>query len=466
MGKFLCAGALFGVLFSVFSVNVALAGAQSCQIREDGRCNNKDEYLSIPGMRGCYICERGECITGDLVAATSAALDKESYKNYMFRCQLGSNDKWIPEKIPACTQAEYRRLCPDGNSKEVIINLNTGKPLFNDNSSQAVVGAQPCMGCVCISGYTAVDGKCISDADIAAGNQCTSVGGTWTGSECTCDKKKNIAQSTNGKSCVCISSDYEPDGVNGCKKTAAAIAADQQRQQDADNRSRKEACVNSGGVWTGSACTCDASKNLRVQNNVCVCLDDENYKRSGDRCVLTDAAALRQKCESATGAYWDGVSCQCYEPNYSFNGTVCREDPTITECKSINGARWANGACVCNQSGYVPNYQTKQCEKSAATLQAEQAVAAQQKIDQASATLQSITDGLRVNKWRNEEGKFNTSRLLSDSIAGVVLGTAGGLITSSVVKKSQVSDGFEDMQCTVGGQVVAGWGDEFRVGIQ
>ena len=87
-------------------------------------------------------------------------------------------------------------------------------------------------------------------------------------------------------------------------------------------------------------------------------------------------------------------------------------------------------------------------------------------ITTASATLQSITDGLRVNKWRNEEGKFNTSRLLSDSIAGVVLGTAGGLITSSVVKKSQVSDGFEDMQCTVGGQVVAGWGDEFRVGIQ
>ena len=91
---------------------------------------------------------------------------------------------------------------------------------------------------------------------------------------------------------------------------------------------------------------------------------------------------------------------------------------------------------------------------------------ANQRIDQAVATLNTIRDGLRVNKWRNEEGKFNTSRLLSDSIAGVVLGTAGGLITSSVVKKSQVSDGFEDMQCTIGGQVVAGWGDQFRVGIQ
>lgn len=91
---------------------------------------------------------------------------------------------------------------------------------------------------------------------------------------------------------------------------------------------------------------------------------------------------------------------------------------------------------------------------------------ANQRIDQAVATLNTIRDGLRVNKWRNEEGKFNTSRLLSDSIAGVVLGTAGGLITSSIVKKSQVSDGFEDMQCTIGGQVVAGWGDQFRVGIQ
>ena len=61
---------------------------------------------------------------------------------------------------------------------------------------------------------------------------------------------------------------------------------------------------------------------------------------------------------------------------------------------------------------------------------------------------------------------FNTARLASDSIAAVVLGTAGGLITSSVMKKNQVEDGFEDLKCVIGGQPVAGWGDEFRVGIQ
>ena len=68
--------------------------------------------------------------------------------------------------------------------------------------------------------------------------------------------------------------------------------------------------------------------------------------------------------------------------------------------------------------------------------------------------------------WRNADGGFNTSRLISDSIAGVALGTAGGLITSHVIKKNQIENGFEEMMCTIGGQMVAGWDDEFRVGIQ
>ena len=68
--------------------------------------------------------------------------------------------------------------------------------------------------------------------------------------------------------------------------------------------------------------------------------------------------------------------------------------------------------------------------------------------------------------WRTADGKFNVARLASDSIAGVVLGTAGGIITSNIVKKNQVKRGFDDVMCTVGGQSVADWGDEFRVGIR
>ena len=70
-----------------------------------------------------------------------------------------------------------------------------------------------------------------------------------------------------------------------------------------------------------------------------------------------------------------------------------------------------------------------------------------------------------ASKWKTAEGNFNTARLASDSVAGVVLGTAGGLITSNVMKKKQAENGLENVNCTVGGQTVAGWGDEFVVGI-
>lgn len=68
--------------------------------------------------------------------------------------------------------------------------------------------------------------------------------------------------------------------------------------------------------------------------------------------------------------------------------------------------------------------------------------------------------------WKNDNGKFNTARLASDSIAGVVLGTVGGVVTSKVIKKNQIKNGFEDLKCTIGGQNVATYGDEFNVGIK
>lgn len=89
-------------------------------------------------------------------------------------------------------------------------------------------------------------------------------------------------------------------------------------------------------------------------------------------------------------------------------------------------------------------------------------------INNAEQKLKEIETELKsnVSVWKTAEGNFNTARLASDSVAGVVLGTAGGLITSHLVKKGQVKNGFEDIQCTVGGQKVADWGDEFTVGIR
>lgn len=79
--------------------------------------------------------------------------------------------------------------------------------------------------------------------------------------------------------------------------------------------------------------------------------------------------------------------------------------------------------------------------------------------------LAEIRAGLKLSAWRDAEGKFNTARLASDSIAGVVLGTVGGIVTSKLVKKNQLKKGFEDLSCNVGGQKVADYGDTFRVGM-
>ena len=80
--------------------------------------------------------------------------------------------------------------------------------------------------------------------------------------------------------------------------------------------------------------------------------------------------------------------------------------------------------------------------------------------------MKSLLKGLKTSVWKDKDGNFNKHRLLSDSIAGVVLGTAGGLITSTVMKKVQVKNGYEDIQCTINGQSVASYGDEFSVGIK
>jgi hypothetical protein len=67
--------------------------------------------------------------------------------------------------------------------------------------------------------------------------------------------------------------------------------------------------------------------------------------------------------------------------------------------------------------------------------------------------------------WTSADGTFNTARLASDLTAGVVLGTVGGVVSGVVIKKKQVEKGFDALHCTVGGQTVADWGDEFMVGL-
>ena len=68
--------------------------------------------------------------------------------------------------------------------------------------------------------------------------------------------------------------------------------------------------------------------------------------------------------------------------------------------------------------------------------------------------------------WKNADGSFNATRLASDLTAGVVLGTVGGVVSGVLIKKSQVEKGFDALNCSINGQKVADWGDEFSVGLR
>ena len=91
--------------------------------------------------------------------------------------------------------------------------------------------------------------------------------------------------------------------------------------------------------------------------------------------------------------------------------------------------------------------------------------ASQDRVNSAMSVLNAFAAGQDASVWRNADGKFNTARLASDATAGVILGTAGGLISNKVIKKNQIKKGFEGIGCYVGGQVVADYGDEFTVGM-
>lgn len=121
--------------------------------------------------------------------------------------------------------------------------------------------------------------------------------------------------------------------------------------------------------------------------------------------------------------------------------------------------------CTCNEANKIPDFSTLTCvDKTTTNIDGTVYNTTAELID----GFVMLRNGIIGDKtvWKNADGSFNTSRLISDSIAGVVLGTAGGLITSNVVKKNQLSNGLENIMCTIGGQPVASYGDEFRVNIQ
>ena len=192
----------------------------------------------------------------------------------------------------------------------------------------------------------------------------------------------------------------------------------------------------------------------------------------------------RTLCNKSGGVY-ENNTCQCGEPKEEKKKCSPDNDNTGGEhngyyyCTSFRGNGCENGLWRLNKR--VPTqadiaswesafddckgkadkaYNDKVAEFNASSV----ATAANtDTISTLAGRLALVEDQFGLSKWRTADGKFNTARLASDLTAGVVLGTTGALVTSSVVKKKQVKDGFESLECTVGGQHVGDWGDVFHI---
>lgn len=511
----------------VFAFNTAFADV-GCMPTDCSQSAGNDKISSESLTKNkrntgtCYICEHGFCEDGNIV------YDKRSDTGKV--CHYGkgifmSDDKWQNYTVELCpnalsTRGEvqgstkvyyidgkkeadrdlpvakgtvcYRYECPDGQyvddkglkcvskepQKQKTQEKQEGiaacvKTDSNGKQSNAVENEQVDIACEKgLPGNSMPLGDLASDGALHDLNHVVQ-GNNPFGCYATC-RKDGWYITLKNKGCV---AGYEPDTNHKVCKETAGTKAEREKRERAINAKN---CSDSGGTWNdGTGCTCNKPhmKDLD-KGKTCQCESDAYvFNKDKHVCEITDLEQLKQNCEraaknSSSGVEgWDGVSkCICKQSNemYNFDGvSKCVQDERYKLCAAKpNEAYWKHDEekCVCIDKDFEWMY--NRCDKKGEVIIAE---------NEANATgrVQSLVKGLKEkfatfekSVWKDKEGNFNKARLASDSIAGVVLGTAGGLITSHVVKKSQIKSGFEDIQCTVGGQKVADWGDEFTVGIK
>ena len=375
---------------------------------EDGTCLECDTY---------QMGENYECSNGIIVSNGSD----------VFRCRTQLfRDSWEQIDLLPCTDSDIQNK--SAKNTKVEIYATTDKPVYDGVNAYS---GDACLMISCVDGYTydSASQECVENAAPEEGDT-----GNDTDNGASDNGQNNDNQNGGGESVT-------PGATQSCVQRRCGGLT--------------------GKTYSQCITCCYVPASVAVWNSgtrMCECVDkSKKFNPSTLQCEVQNVVQPQPtqpeedyECDEHQIEVLQQLSVQ-----YANNAEVIAQiNQIFTYCAGDPVRAVFNN--MFNQVNVLIDQQTLAASQSAS----------RSRIESAAATLENIRSGLRLTVWRNDEGKFNTSRLLSDSIAGVVLGTAGGLITSNVVKKNQVEDGFEDLQCTVGGQVVAGWGDEFRVGIQ
>ena len=222
------------------------------------------------------------------------------------------------------------------------------------------------------------------------------------------------------------------------------------------NDTAKQKCCEANGNWNDAINACDCPDDLvwNPEKQQCEKKKQDNGdneqpdKKPGNNPTLSD-------CD-----YGMSVEIRCG------NGKTYTEymkfKLTNDEVDSLLGGNRDQCKGVLSKSIYekVEDYKNKAKELCKTKIKAE--------LEIAQSEWEAFMHSAKSNRsqWKNQEGNFNTARLMSDATAAVVLGTVGGVVSTKIIKKKQLEKGYDVLHCTIGGQTVADWGDEFSVGLQ
>ena len=360
----------------------------------------------------------------------------------------------MPKNVQDCYDSGGLWTYTDGNKP-----IDTGKCIADGNGSNCKDGPTTCL-----------DGQNAKTCY----KKCHSSGGGATVMIVECksgfkENEKNAGWTTADgkalyKSCVKESGGGDTGGGHGAGGSSGGNRSGGGNINNDNGGTDQQNCEKSGGTWVSKECSCSNDSHLKQSTGKKTCECTDGYTRDGTQCVATSQTQCETKGKDT--ADWIDGKCVCKDPDMIWSSNGCVVNPGKTKCDRVSGAKWTGTECKCTTDGYVVNEAGTQCVKSDALIKTEAQAASRTKISSLYKKLNGMSNDFKVSVWKNAEGNFNTARLASDSIAAVVLGTTGALVTSNIVKKNQVSSGFEDINCQIGGQTVAGWGDEFSVGMQ
>ncbi|MBO7053311.1 MAG: hypothetical protein J6W27_02660 [Alphaproteobacteria bacterium] len=375
---------------------------------------------------------------------------------------------WI-EEIP---QQQNQNTDPTNSNTNTNINSNS-----SSSSSSSSIGDINIIINSCIDASS--DSRC---RDMKQEQDCeTQYRGFPELIACCIHEKVHLTTMQTGRNCQCTNPEYQWDD----EKWTCVKKSQRQNRQTCEQRygayPERLACCKAGNLtyWEGDVatgkCICGNS-NTRVPNG-------KKWIRNGNTGYCTDVTNPDPHDPDPHNP--DPHNPDPHNPDPHVNTSVTCNYNFGVKVKCKNGASleaaqsWSftfsstdgvsvnqNGMCVLPLTNNLITASTLMqrfcAEKGSVVYDGPDDAA----VEAAKSSLQSFfqTAQSSASVWKNADGQFNTARLASDATAGIVLGTVGGIVSAKVIKKKQLEKGYDALNCTIGGQKIADWGDEFQVG--